>query len=107
MKLLDLFKKKIKTNTSPNTAVFTTKQVINEKMVITRVYHSLDNTLQFHDEYSTNSNANIMIVSLKQILERDPSVIDAVNMPVGYCARRKNINDIWIIETFEEEEGDE
>ncbi len=75
-------------------------------MLITRVYHNLDNTLEFHDEYSTNSNANIMIVNLQQVLDRDPSVVDAVNMPVGHCAKRKNINERWIIETFEEKDDE-
>lgn len=103
MGLLDKFKKKTKINTSLNTAVFTTKKVMIENVPITCVYHSMDNSLQFFDEYSTNSNKNIMIVSLQEILKKDPSVSAAINMPVGFRAIRKNIQDKWIIEEFEEE----
>ena len=106
MKLLDIFKKKIKTNTSPNTIVFTTKKVMLENQVITRVYHSSDNSLQFFDENSTNSNANVMLVGLQQILKKDPTVNIAINMPLGHCGVRKTIKDKWIIEPFQENEDD-
>jgi hypothetical protein len=104
MRLLDLFKKKDKINTSSNMAVFTTKNVMIENLLITRVYYDTDKSLQFFDDYSTNSNQNIMIVGLQEILRKDSSVSDALNMPIGHVATRKTKQDKWKIERFEEEE---
>ncbi|MEO6456020.1 MAG: hypothetical protein ABIN97_18210 [Ginsengibacter sp.] len=74
--------------------------------LITRVYHSSDNFLSFMDDYSTNSNENIMLVSLGNILEKDDSVKTAIDIPIGYRAWRKNLNDKWTIEAYMEEDDD-
>ena len=102
MGILNIFKKKNKIDISPATAVFTRKKIMIENELITKVYHSIDNSFDFADKYSSNSNENIMLVSLKQILEKDPSVRIAINIPTGYCAFRETINDKWIIEPYDE-----
>jgi hypothetical protein len=75
--------------------------------LITRIYHSSDNYLSFMDDYSTNSNENIMLVSLGEVLKKDNSIKDAINIPIGHYAYRTNLNDKWIIETYVEEDDDD
>ena len=104
MRLFDIFKAKPKPNIALNTAVFTTKNVINENALITRIYHGSDNALQFFDDNSTNSNANIMLVSLGEIIDKDNSVTEAVNMASGNFASRKAKKDKWSIEPYVEVE---
>ena len=78
-----------------------------DNVLITRIYHSSDNYLSFMDDYSTNSNDNIMLVSLGNVLNKDDSIKTAINMPIGYCAHRKSLNDKWTIEEYTEEEDEE
>jgi hypothetical protein len=72
-----------------NTAVFTTKNILQKNYLITRVYHYEDNSWQFFDDISTNENANIMIVSLKNILNKDSTIKELINMPAENYATRK------------------
>ena len=107
MGLFDFFKKEAKIETPLNTAVFATKKIMIDNVLITRIYHSSDNCLSFMDDYSTNSNENIMLVSLGNVLKKDDSIKTAINLPVGHCAHRKSLSDNWTIERYEEEEDDE
>ena len=108
MGLFDFLKKNTKTiETHLNTAVFVTRKIMIENVLITRIYHSSDNCLSFMDDYSTNSNENIMLVSLGNVLKKDDSIKTAINLPVGHCAHRKSISDKWTIEKYEEAEDDE
>jgi hypothetical protein len=95
--MFNLFKKKRQTDIPLSTAVFTTKNIIKENLLITRVYHDYDSSWQFFDDKSTNSNENIMVVGLGQILSRDKTIQEILDIPVGYFASRKNKNDKWVI----------
>ncbi len=86
-----------------NTAVFTTKNVMNNHYLITRVYHHNDGSWQLFDDISTNSNANIMIVGLKEIIEEDNSIKNILNLPEGKMASRINKNDTWKVQDNKEE----
>lgn len=97
------FKKDKKLTTSHNTAVFTTKKIMLENEVITRVYHHDDNSFSFTDNYSSNSNANIMVVGLGEILKKDSSIKAILNIPSGYSATRTHIKDKWVVGEFTEE----
>jgi len=107
MGLFDFLKNEDKIEMSLNTAVFTTKKIMIDNELITRIYHSSDNYLSFMDDYSTNSNQNIMLVSLGEVLKKDNSIKDAINIPIGHYAYRANLNEKWIIETYVEEDDDE
>ncbi len=87
-----------------NTAVFTTKNVINNKMLITKVYHDAGGTWQFFDDQSTNSSENVMVVGFGQIVQRDSSVIKLLDMPLSHFAERKMLNEDWKINPFTETE---
>ena len=82
-----------------STAVFTTFYVTEEKNDITYVSHDLeDGAWQF---FSSDEIANFekeaRLVSLKNIIEIDPSVVEIADMPEGYYAVRKSKKDNWII----------
>ena len=106
MGLFDFFKKEAKIEIPLNTAVFTTKKILIDNELVTRIYHSSDNYLSFMDDHSTNSNENIMLVSLGEVLKKDNSIKYAINIPIGHCAYRANLNDKWIIETYVEKDDD-
>ena len=107
MGLFDFFKKEAKIETPLNTAVFATKKIMIDNVLITRIYHSSDNYLSFMDDYSTNSNENIMLVSLGNVLKKDDSIKTAINLPIGHCAHRKSLNDNWTIESYAEGDDEE
>jgi len=90
-------------NISKNKAVFTTKNVVNKNMLITRVYHDNDDEWQFFDDISTNSNENIMIVSIEQIIGIDSTILDVINLQKGYFAKRSSLEKSWEIEKIIEE----
>lgn len=92
-----------KANVPLNTAVFTTKNVIRNGYLITRVYHDNDNSWQFFDDISTNSNENIMIVGLGEILKYDATVAGILDTPIGYYATRRSKEDKWVKLKLEQE----
>jgi len=104
MLLFDFFCNGKIRSTSLKTAVFTTKKVMLENELITRVYHSNDNSLSFMDNYSSNSNENIMIVSLGEVLEKDSTIKAVLDIPVGHCAFREHAKDKWTVDKFLEED---
>lgn len=90
-----------------NQAVFTTKNVMNNKLTIVRVTHDHDGSWQFFDAVSTNSFENAMLVSLKNILNIDSSISDVIHIDEGHRAQREEKNKPWTISSFEEEIEDE
>lgn len=90
-----------------NQAVFTTKNVMNNKMTIVRVTHDHDGFWQFFDAASTNSFENAMLVSLKNILDTDSSISEVIYIAEGHRAEREEKNKPWTISSFEEENEDD
>ncbi len=72
-------------------------------MTIVRVYHDHDGSWQFFDAVSTNSNENIMLVSLQEILDTDSSINELLNMENGYFAEREEKNKKWNLNPLVEE----
>lgn len=87
--------KKWKFSDAENTAVFTTRQVVNEGRHILYVSHDEDDgAWQFHH----GSNANIedaMVVSLEMMVSLDDTLNQLFDLPLGWIATRKSINDSW------------
>jgi len=88
-----------------STAVLTTKFVINENKDITYVTHNEDDgSWEFlSDDIFDDHKTVIMVVELSQMIERDPSLLDLADMPVGHYAVRDNQGDAWTISKNEEE----
>jgi hypothetical protein len=85
---------------SLNTAVFTTKFVIDDKKDITLVRHEPDDgawTFFSNDEYQ-NYETVAKIVGLKEIIKIDSSVLEIADLPLGYYASRNSKRDNWKVE---------
>ena len=82
-----------------NTAVFTTKFVLQDKKTITLVSHETeDGAWQFFsDDFFDNFEDVVKIVGLSEIFELDSSLIELLDMPAGYSATRKGKHDKWNI----------
>src|SRR5690349_4816758 len=81
-----------------NTAVYTTTHVIKENSPIVLVSHELDGAWQFMgNEPITDYRKIAMIVGLETIIKIDKSVLEVADLPMGYCAERKNRPDKWTI----------
>ena len=86
-----------------NQVVFTTKNVMINKMNIVRVTHDNDGYWQFFDADSTNAGENAMLVSLEDILSVDKTIKEVLHIDEGYRAEREEKNKPWTISSFEEE----
>lgn len=88
---------------SIDTAVFTTKFVLEDKKTITYVIHEIeDGAWQFFsDDKFENFESVAKIVGLREIVNIDPTLTELMNMEMGYVATRKNKNDKWAIQKVE------
>jgi len=82
-----------------NTAVFTTKFVMKDRELITYVTHEIeDGAWQFYSESEFNGYEDIMVVSLKNIIELDETITKIADLPLGFAAFRKTKTEEWKIE---------
>ena len=79
----------------PNAAVFTVRQIVDGQMPILYVSHEEeDGAWQFlTGEQITTADA--LLVGLKNIVNRDPSVLELAELPNGWIATRNNIGVPW------------
>lgn len=87
-----------------NMAVFTTKNVMLKGLPIVRVYHGDDGYWQFFDAVSTNSNENVMLVAMGEVLKTDESLKEILGMDYSHMAYRSDKKQSWTIEEYTEEE---
>lgn len=92
----------------PNTAVFTTKCVMERKETIRYVFHNNDGAWQFHCIHGASKHLDeAIIVGLAEIVEHDPSVKEVAELPFGWCACRESPDSEWVWVPYEEDDGDE
>lgn len=82
-----------------NTAVFTTRFVLEEKSPILFVFHFDDGSWQFSGKESSLSDEDFKIISLGEMIEIDKSIIELADMPINSEATRLNITSAWRIAT--------
>ncbi len=77
------------------TAVFTTRDILEEGKPILLVTHDQDDEAwQFHTgEIVPASEAKL--VALDEIIFRDPSIVELADLPVGWSAIRDSITSPW------------
>lgn len=86
---------------SLSTAVFTTKYVLMNHSPILHVYHYEDDgAWQFSGEEDSEEE-DYRIVSLKEMIEMDSSILKLANMPLGYYAKRIDVNSEWEIDVID------
>ena len=78
-----------------NCAVFTTTHVMKGGRDIIYVFHDEDDHgWQFHYA-GEKSIADTLVVALKEIVARDPSVLDIADLPLGWKAWREKRGASW------------
>ncbi len=81
-----------------NTAVITLRPILAGKAEILRVRHDEDDgTWQFLG-WQTPSEEEALVVSLRRVYERDPSIGELHDLPLGWRAWRRTREDRWIRE---------
>lgn len=85
---------------SLSTAVFTTKFVVKENKEITYVSHDEDDgSWQFHSNDKWEDYSKVaMVLSLDEIIEIDPTVLEIADLPYDYIATRRSKQDKWVIQ---------
>jgi hypothetical protein len=79
----------------PNVAVFTSTHIMKDGLPILQVSHDDDDgAWQFHSG-ETVRESEAMIVALKEIVRRDPSVTLLADLPYGWIAIRVNATAEW------------
>ncbi len=82
-----------------NTAVFTTRFVVNDNKLITYVSHDVeDGAWQFFsDDEIENYEDVALIVGLGEIIELDKTVLEIAHLQMGFIATRQSASDNWLI----------
>jgi hypothetical protein len=81
-----------------NTAVFTTKYILEKSSPILHVYHNIeDGAWEFIGSEENINEEDYRVVSLDEIIQIDNSVIDILDLPLGGEAHRAIKNAPWKI----------
>lgn len=82
----------------PNVAVFTTRAIVEEGAWIAHVSHDEeDGAWQFHDVGPAAADlADAQIVSLRSMVERDPTLGNVLDLPLGGRASRETPDSPWV-----------
>jgi hypothetical protein len=82
-------------NDSPHTGVFTTKGVMSGKDPVTRVFHDIeDGAWQFHGPQETDPK-DLAYVCLHHVIDKDRSISELHDLPLGWCAWREGAGSPW------------
>ena len=85
-----------------DTAVFTSKFVIEDEETITYVSHDADDgAWQFHSETGSADLDDARLVALKRICALDPTVLLLADLPLGWRAWRASKDAEWVREKAE------
>ena len=81
---------------SLNTAVFTTRYVLEKGSAILFVNHyDEDGAWEFLGDEEDLNDEDFKVVSLDEIIKLDKSVLDVADLPLGKAACRDSINSPW------------
>ena len=77
--------------------VFTTKQVMSGDLPLLLVTHNADDgAWQFVNGAETGDTKSGLFVHAEHIVDLDPSVLDLLNLPLGWIAWRGSQGEPWI-----------
>lgn len=89
-----------------NTAVFTTRQILEGWQPVVEVYHDHDGDWQFLCG-TTPERADIRLVCMGCLFERDPTLAALADLPTGWCATRASLQGEWRREAFEDDDEED
>jgi hypothetical protein len=78
----------------PHTGVYTTKRIMNGEEPILSVYHDVDGDWQFHGE-SESSVETAALVCFHHLTDRDRTLMELADLPLGWRAMREQSSDPW------------
>lgn len=81
---------------SGDVAALTTNQVINEGLPILLAIHYADDHSWAFTCGTTNKSSDVMLVSMHQIVSRDPSLYSIADLPPGWSATRESVDSEWV-----------
>jgi hypothetical protein len=79
----------------PNVAVITTVSIMQGEKNILRVIHDEDDGGWLFLEEKPVSDEEAVVVSLRTIVNRDTTINDLVDLPLGWMAWREAVNQPW------------
>lgn len=85
-----------------NQYIITTKFVVNEGSLITRVIHDDDGDWQFLGTEQELCDSDAIVLSLSEILAHDPTLDTIINLPIGKQAFRLALNAPWELCDYDE-----
>jgi hypothetical protein len=79
----------------PHTGVFTTKRVMSDTDPVTRVFHTVgDGAWEFHGPDESDPE-EIAYVCFHHIVDKDPTIAELADLPVGWCAWKDVATGEW------------
>jgi hypothetical protein len=88
----------------PHTGVYTTKPIMSDEEAIVYVCHDAeDGAWQFHGP-SESKRESIAFVCFHHIVDKDGSIKELRNLPLGWCAWRRSPSDPWVREPKSKEQ---
>jgi len=91
---------------SPHTLVFTPESIMNGAEPVLYVYRGAsDGAWQFHGA-GESSIEEAVAICFHHIVDRDPTIKQLADLPLGWCASRKTASDPWVREQAPPEEDD-
>jgi hypothetical protein len=79
----------------PNVAVFTVQQIMDARRPILYVCHDEDDCGWQFLTGEPILMADALLVSLKNVVARDPSIAELADLPCGWIATRHSRDDAW------------
>ncbi len=90
------------------TACFTQRQIVDQGHPILLVAHDADDGCwQFLDGSDNLKLADGLLVTLGKMIERDPSLAEIADLPMGWIAMRDTLGAPWQREPNEADEDEE
>ena len=82
---------------SLNTAVFTTKYILEENSPVLYVYHYEDDGAWQFSGKEECADSDYRIISLEEMINIDKSILELAELPLGGKAYRENKDSDWIV----------
>lgn len=89
-----------------NVATVTTRQVLREGHPILRVVHYLDDHSWAFTCGTTSDPNDALVVSMKSIVDLDPTILSIADLPPGWGASRRARGSPWERYTHDDPNGD-
>ncbi len=85
-----------------NTAIITTKYILDRQSPILFVFHYDDGSWQFSGPEEDLEDEDYRVISLEEIIAIDASVLEVADLPYEGEAYREQVDFPWIINTEED-----